>query len=363
MGEAHKPIHVLVVDDSAVVRETVSALIASQPDMTVAAASDPLVAMAKMKRTRPDVILLDLEMPRMDGLTFLRQMMETDPIPVVICSSLVASSSETAARVLEEGAVAAVGKPRLGVREFLHDSAIQLLQALRDAAQAKRSCLKRAAAPTPRSVASADGSRKSHYADRVIAIGSSVGGTQALDQLIQALPPDSPGVVIVQHMPEGFTRPFAEALRARSGMVVKEAESGEAICKGEVLIAPGNRHLLVRRQDDHYQVRIVDGPMVSHHRPSVDVLFRSVAEQVGSAAVGVILTGMGEDGAAGLLEMKRVGAATLAQDEATSVVFGMPKAAIARGAVDQVVPLSGIVPAIMGIVGRRATGGEAASRE
>ena len=355
---------VLVVDDSAVVRQAVTAVLSQDPGLVVTVAADPYIALDKMGRSRPDVILLDLEMPRMDGLTFLRKIMAEDPIPVVVCSGLAARGTEAAIRALEEGAVEVLAKPQLGVREFVHDSATTLIETIRAAAEAR--VRRRIPAPTLRVIPrhTADvvlaprppliPAPRSHT-DAVVAIGASTGGTEALRTLLEALPEDSPPLLIVQHMPERFTAAFARRLNQCCRIEVKEAEAGDRVCRSRALIAPGNRHLLLGRRDaaGHYVVEISDGPPVCRHRPSVDVLFRSVAQTAGAQAVGVILTGMGDDGAAGLLEMKQVGAATIAQDERTSVVFGMPGEAVRRGAAAEVLPLPAIAQAILRAAGVR----------
>ena len=354
-----RPIQVLVVDDSAVVRQTLTALFAVE-GIEAAAAADPYIAMEKMAKQRPDVIVLDLELPRMHGLDFLTKIMAEDPIPVVICSALTGEGTDTAMRALEQGALAIVTKPRLNIREFLHESAIVLVDAVRGAAQARVGARRPAA--SPRLTADAvlpprpghAGSVSSH---RVVAIGASTGGTEALTRLLPAFPHDGPGIVVVQHMPEGFTAAFAARLHGLSRLEVKEAAEGDRLRPGLVLVAPGNRHTLVRRRGDGYEIELSDGPLVSRHRPSVDVLFRSVAQAAGPAAVGVLMTGMGDDGARGLLEMKVAGAATLAQDEASCVVFGMPREAIARGAVDEVVSLDRLPSAILKRMARSAAAG------
>jgi two-component system chemotaxis response regulator CheB len=341
-------LHVLVVDDSAVVREVLTAVLSQEPGFTVAVAADPFIAMNKMKQRRPDVMILDLEMPRMDGLTFLQKIVREDPIPVVICSALTGPETSIGLQALDEGAVEVVTKPRLGVKEFLYESAVTLIDAVR-AADRSRHKLPRndPSAPPPRLSADAVLAQRPNgnltlTTDKVIAIGASTGGTEALRGLLEALPPDAPGLVIVQHMPEGFTAAFAQRLNQTCRIDVKEAATGDRVYPGRALIAPGNRHTLVRRSGAVYMIEVVDGPLVSRHRPSVDVLFRSVAQAVGRNAVGVVMTGMGSDGADGLLEMKQAGALTIAQDEATCVVFGMPKEAIDRGAVDKVVGLGQI---------------------
>jgi len=359
---AKRVLSVLVVDDSAVVRQAATAILSQDPGMVVTVAADPYIALDKMGRSRPDVILLDIEMPRMDGLTFLRKIMTEDPIPVVVCSGLAARGTATAIRALEEGAVEVIAKPQLNVRDFLHDSASTLIDVVREAAEVR---VRRRARPSsvpaeplesrhhtadvvlPPPPARRRSDRQHAGADIVVAIGASTGGTEALRTILTTMPEDAPGIVVVQHMPERFTAAFAQRLDQICRITVKEAIPGDRVVRGQALIAPGNRHLLLHRHGTQYEVELVDGPRVSRHRPSVDVLFRSVAQAAGPHAVGVLLTGMGDDGAAGLLEMKRGGATTLAQDEATSVVFGMPKEAIERGAVDRVLPLPGMTAAIL----------------
>ena len=348
-------LHVLVVDDSAVVREVMTAVLAQEQDIVVATASDPLIAMQKMRHQRPDVIILDLEMPRMDGLTFLRQIVRSDPIPVVVCSALTGAGTTLGLQAMEEGAVDVVTKPRLGVKEFLFESAVTLIDAVRAAHRSRRTLGRaglRTPTPTPRRTADAalpakPTSRLSRPSNRVIAVGASTGGTEALRVILEAMPPDVPGLLIVQHMPEGFTNAFAQRLNQTCRIEVKEAESGDRVVAGRALIAPGNRHALISAVAGEYIVDVVDGPLVSRHRPSVDVLFRSVAQSAGAKAIGVILTGMGSDGAEGLLKMKQSGAMTIAQDEASCVVFGMPKEAIERGAAGQIIGLGQIADCIL----------------
>jgi two-component system, chemotaxis family, protein-glutamate methylesterase/glutaminase len=353
-------LHVLVVDDSAMVRQVMHAILSTNRMVKVNVAADPLIAWGKMQKDPPDVVITDLEMPRMDGVTFIRKIMSEMPTPVVVCSGLAARGTELALRALEEGAVEVITKPKVGVRDFLHESAVTLLDAVWSASHAQirprsRSPLPSVGlAPVPRLTADAVLPRKSklHSAESptgVIAVGASTGGTEALRVFLTALPIDCPPVVIVQHMPEGFTRAFADRLNHECAVEVVEARDGDRLQTGQALIAPGNRHMLVDRNAGELVVRIIDGPLVSRHRPSVDVLFRSVATIVGSKAVGVIMTGMGDDGAQGLYEMKEAGADTIAQDEATCIVFGMPRSAISRGAVDIVVPLDQIANAALSL--------------
>lgn len=348
-----RPLHVLVVDDSAVVREVMSALLSQEAGISVAVAADPFIAMTKIKQRRPDAILLDLEMPRMDGLTFLKKIVREDPIPVVVCSALTGPGTAVGLQALEEGAVEVVTKPRLAVKQFLHESAIILIDAVRAAADA-RARAPRAPAPAPRLNADVVLPPAAKPAARVptetvVAIGASTGGTEALRVVLEAMPADAPGIVVVQHMPEGFTAAFAQRLNQTCAIEVREAAHGDSLTTGLAMIAPGNRHLLLCRDGARYAVEVIDGALVSRHRPSVDVLFRSVAQSAGANAVGAILTGMGSDGAEGMLEMKNAGAFTLAQDEASCVVFGMPREAIARGAVDKVVGLPRMAHEILNV--------------
>jgi len=330
--------HVLVVDDSAVVRQAFSMILGKQ--FSIDTAADPMIAMRRIAKRRPTVIVLDLQMPRMDGITFLRQIMRSDPMPVVICS---AQGSETAMRALDEGAVDVILKPAVGVREFLADSALQLADTLRAAAQARVGQVDRRPLRPPAAVSV----RRSTASQPIVAIGASTGGTEALRSIIESLPVDAPAMLVVQHMPEGFTAAFAKHLDATARVEVKEAVDGDVVVPGRVLIAPGNKHMLLRRSGARHTVTIIGGPLVSRHRPSVNVLFRSVALEAGANAIGVILTGMGDDGADGLVEMRTAGAHTIAQDEASSVIFGMPKEAIARGGATEVVPLNHIPTAIL----------------
>jgi two-component system, chemotaxis family, protein-glutamate methylesterase/glutaminase len=322
-------------------------------------AAHPLIAMGKMKQRRPDVIVLDIEMPHLDGLTFLQQIMADQPIPVLVCSALAKNGADTVLRALEYGAVDVIQKPAVGIQEFLYEQAIMMVDKVRGAAEARPK--RRAAIPSSEKRYSADvvlptvpTGTLSVTTDKVVAVGTSTGGTEALRVLLMALPLDAPGFVVVQHMPEVFTAGFAQRLNQLCAVDVREARDGDRVRPGLVLIAPGNRHTMINRNGAQYMVRVVDGPLVARHRPSVDVLFRSVAQAAGANAVGVIMTGMGDDGADGLLEMKKAGASTIAQDEATSVVFGMPKVAIERGAVDEVLPLQRITHAILARTGLSA---------
>ncbi len=345
-------VRVLIVDDSAVVRQTLSALLSSDPEIEViGTAGDPFVASDRIAEQLPDVITLDIEMPRMDGLTFLKKLMAQHPIPVVICSSLAEEGAQSTLKALEYGAVDIVTKPRLGTKQFLEDSRITLCNVVKAAASASLSPLRPSHVVEPKLTADAILSRAIHAmaetTEKVVMIGASTGGTEALKILLETLPADSPGIVIVQHMPELFTRAFASRLDSLCAITVKEAETNDTVLRGRALIAPGNHHLLLKRSGARYHVEIKDGPLVCRHRPSVDVLFRSAARYAGPNAVGVILTGMGDDGARGMLEMKQAGSVTIAQDEATSVVFGMPKEAIKLNCVDKVLPLQVIAGAIL----------------
>jgi two-component system chemotaxis response regulator CheB len=338
--------HVLVVDDSALVRQAFSMLLTGK--FSVDTAADPLIAERKIRKQRPDVIVLDLQMPRMDGFSFLRQIMSRDPLPVVICSSAASRGSETAMRALEEGAVDVIAKPPMGVREFIAEGSVMITDTLRAAAQARiRRTMPIVARHAPDVILPAAAPSLSPATQRIVAMGASTGGTEALRQIIESLPANAPGTVVVQHMPEGFTAAFAKRLNTLAKVEVKEAVTGDVVEPGRVLIAPGSHHLLVRRSGSRYFVQLSDGALVSRHRPSVDVLFRSVAQSAGANGIGIILTGMGDDGAQGLAEMHAAGAATIAQDEATSVIFGMPKEAIARGAAASILPLHHIGPAIL----------------
>lgn len=344
-----KKIKVLVVDDSAIVRQTLTDLLSSDPSIEViATAANPFVAVEKIREEVPDVITLDVEMPKMDGLTFLQKIMSQHPIPVVICSSLTANGSETAIKAMEYGAIELITKPKLGTKQFLEESKIHICDVVKAAAQVNvKRRISHQTIVQPKLSADVIISKPSNKAmaettEKVVVVGASTGGTEALKVFLQGFPSDTPGMVIVQHMPEQFTTSFAKRLNELCKISVKEAENGDSVIRGRALIAPGNYHLLLKRSGARYYVEIKEGPLVSRHRPSVDVLFRSAARYAGKNAVGVIMTGMGDDGAKGMLELKQAGAFTIAQDEKTSVVFGMPNEAIKLGGVDLVLPLQNI---------------------
>ena len=342
-------IKVLIVDDSAVVRQTIKDILSSDPQIEViGVAGDPFIAVERIREEVPDVITLDVEMPRMDGITFLQKIMSQHPIPVVMCSSLTENGSETTFKAMEYGAVDIVQKPRLGVKQFLEESRIILCDAVKAAAKVKpRHISSKPFHVAPKLTADAVIAKSTSRAmvqttEKLIIVGASTGGTEALREFLMVLPEDAPGIVIVQHMPENFTRAFANRLDTLCRVSVKEAENDDTVIRGRALIAPGNKHTLLKRSGARYYVEVKDGPLVSRHRPSVDVLFRSAARYAGKNAIGVIMTGMGDDGAKGMLEMKEAGAYTIAQDEASCVVFGMPKEAIKLNAVDKIVPLDEI---------------------
>ena len=344
-----RKIKVLIVDDSASVRQALKGILESDSEIEVlGVASDPYIAVERIKEKIPDVITLDIEMPRMDGLTFLERIMGQHPIPVVICSTLAGAGSDTALAALEKGAVEIITKPKLGAREFFEESRVKICDAVKSAARARIG--KQRARPlvaTPKLTADAvlpkpDSKALIQTTEKVVVVGASTGGTEALREFLEAMPLDAPGTVIVQHMPEEFTARFAERLDKTCRVTVKEAADNDSVIRGQALIAPGNRHLLLKRSGARYFVEVKDGPLVSRHRPSVDVLFRSAARYGGANVVGVMMTGMGDDGAKGMLEMKQAGAFNIAQDEASCVVFGMPAEAIKAGAVDRVLPLDAI---------------------
>jgi two-component system chemotaxis response regulator CheB len=377
-----KIINVLIVDDSAVVRQVVRQMLEADPGIKViGAASDPLFAIEQMKKQWPDVIVLDIEMPRMDGLTFLKKIMAERPTPVVICSSLAEKGAEASFNALSAGAVGIITKPKAALKQFLNDTSSDLVSAVKAAAranvgrlahrlasgngnghaassaarpQANRSPL-HIAAVTPKLTADAvlaagglgSGANMVRTTDKLIAIGTSTGGTQALEAVLTKLPAVCPGIVVVQHMPEKFTALFADRLNNLCQIEVREAKTGDRVIPGRALIAPGGKHMLLARSGAQYTVEVIDGPLVNRHRPSVDVLFRSCAKFAGKNALGVIMTGMGDDGAHGLKEMFDTGAETIAEDESTCVVFGMPQEAIKLGAASSILPLHRIPEAIM----------------
>lgn len=351
-----KPVDVLIVDDSALVRKTMQEILESDPGIRViGAAPDPYAAAEKMRRAAPDVLTLDIEMPRMDGVTFLRKIMSQHPLPVVICSTLTEQGTQTYLDALEAGAVDIIQKPKVGTRQFLEESRIRICDAVKAAARADVKKL----AVQPLKVSpkySADAvlecvpARRGgglQTTEKVVLVGASTGGTEALKVFLEQFPLDCPAMAIVQHMPEKFTRAFADRLNGSCRITVKEAEDGEGMIRGKALIAPGNMHMLLKRSGARYYVELKEGPLVRRHRPSVDVLFRSGARYAGQNVVGVIMTGMGDDGAAGMREMKDAGAFNIAQDEATSVVFGMPHEAILKGGVDKVVGLESIAREVL----------------
>lgn len=357
------PIRVLLVDDSAVVRQVLTEQLARDPAIKViSAVADPLFAMTRMQKEWPDVIILDIEMPRMDGLTFLRKIMDERPTPVVICSTLTEKGAATTLEALAAGAVSVVTKPKLGLKRFMEEASADLATAVKAASQANLRKLNGGVPPsgsarkdsTPAMKLSADAvlAPGGSYAlrqttERIVAIGASTGGTQALERVLTALPSGCPGVAVVQHMPEKFTRAFAERLNRLCQIEVREASHGERLLPGHALIAPGGKHMILKRNGAYYCVDVIDGPVVNRHRPSVDVLFRSAARYVGANALGIIMTGMGDDGARGLKEMRDAGASTLAQDESSCVVYGMPKEAVRLGGVQRVLPLPGLPRAIL----------------
>ncbi len=349
-----EPIRVLIVDDSAVVRQALTEILSADPAIEViATAADPLIAADKISKQRPDVITLDVEMPRMDGLSFLKQIMAQDPIPVVMCSSLTERGAEVTMKALQYGAIEVINKPRMGARQFLEDSHVLICDAVKAAARARvRRLSSLVNDPEPKLTADVMLSQPRmaenfQTTEKIIAAGASTGGTEALRVFLQGMPYDAPGIVIVQHMPQHFTAAFAKRLNGICRISVKEAADGDTVIPGRALIAPGNEHMMLKRSGTRYYVQIKEGPLVCRHRPSVDVLFRSVARYAGVNAIGVIMTGMGDDGARGMLEMKNAGAINLAQDEASCIVFGMPQEAIKLGGVSKVLPLESLADETM----------------
>jgi len=363
-----KKIRVLIVDDSAVVRQAMQQVLESDPMIEVmGTAGDPFVAVQRIAKEVPDVITLDVEMPRMDGLTFLERLMAQCPVPVVICSTLTEQGSATALAALEKGAVDVLTKPKMGTKQFFEESCIRICDVVKSAARARLRGRRLPSAGgagggpavpvAPMRVAeklTADAVIAKPRSDamvqtteKVVVVGASTGGTEALRVFLEALPADAPGIVVVQHMPEKFTASFAKRLDDLCKVNVKEAADGDSVIRGQVLIAPGNKHTLLKRSGARYYTEVRDGPLVARHRPSVDVLFRSAARYGGQNVVGVILTGMGDDGAHGMQEMKEAGAYTIAQDEASCVVFGMPAEAIKLGGVEKVLPLDRIADEVL----------------
>ncbi len=356
-------IKVMLVDDSAVVRQVLTALLTKDGSIEViASAPDPIFAMDKMNSNWPDVVVLDVEMPRMDGITFLKQIMSVRPTPVIICSTLTEKGAATSVQALAAGAVAIVTKPKAGLKNFLEMDAGDIVQAVKAAAganlrpfrnlnvaSANTASIPPAKIKIDEVMPALNASLTSAMAvttDKLVAIGTSTGGTQALEAVLKKLSRTAPGIVIVQHMPEKFTEAFADRLNKLCEMEVLEAKNGDRVIPGRALVAPGGRHMQVKRSGAQYHVEIIDAPPVNRHRPSVDVLFRSVAKCAGKNALGIIMTGMGDDGALGMRDMHDAGAETIAQDEKTCVVYGMPKEAVKLGAVDKIVPLDIIVSLI-----------------
>lgn len=349
-------IKVLVVDDSALVRKMLVEILSSDSDITVVGtAADPYIARDKIKKLNPDVLTLDVEMPRMDGVTFLRNLMRLRPMPVVMVSTLTEKGADVTLEALEIGAVDYVSKPKIDLKNAISDYAEEIISKVKLASTANVKRLEQISLnPAPDKKLSADvvlerlGRRYTFKTtDKIIAIGASTGGTEAIKEVLMMLPPDTPGIVISQHIPEAFSGPFAKRMNSVSHMQVREAADGDQIVPGTVLIAPGSHHLIVRRDGARYVCSLNDGPLVNRHRPSVDVMFRSVADNAASNAIGVMLTGMGDDGARGMKEMHEAGAPTLAQDEKTSVVWGMPGAAVKHGGVDEVIALDMIADRIL----------------
>ncbi|MEE9147534.1 MAG: chemotaxis response regulator protein-glutamate methylesterase [Candidatus Tectomicrobia bacterium] len=355
-------IRVLIVDDSALVRQMLTEMLNADPALeVVGTAADPYAARNKIKRLNPDVLTLDVEMPRMDGLTFLRNLMRLRPMPVVMVSSLTAKGADTTLQALELGAIDYVSKPKLDIVQSLPDYAAEISAKVKVAAKARVGVQKqRRASPRPgppkltADAVLAQQTRKRHFktTGHLIALGASTGGTEALKEVLSEMPADAPGIVITQHMPEAFVESFAQRLDGLSAMTVRAAQDGQQILPGHVYLAPGNHHLLVRQDGAHYVCQLHNGPPVNRHKPSVDVMFRSIAQHVGPNAVAALLTGMGADGAQGLKEMRDAGTHTLAQDEKTSVVWGMPGEAVKLGGVDEVVPLERIARKILALAQR-----------
>jgi two-component system chemotaxis response regulator CheB len=340
-------IRVLVVDDSALMRKVLSEIINREPDMeAVGAAPDPLIARDMIKSLNPDVLTLDIEMPRMDGLDFLERLMRLRPMPVVMVSTLTERGSDAAFRAMELGAVDFVAKPKMGVANGIQHYAMEISDKIRAAAAARIGRMPAAARPVAQPGARR-GLHRLASTEKLIVIGASTGGTEAIKDVLVAMPPDAPGILVTQHMPEGFTRSFAARLDGLCKVAVKEADDGERVLPGHVYIAPGHSHLLLRKSGANYITQLSQSEPVNRHRPSVDVLFHSAAECAGKNVIGVILTGMGKDGAAGMLELRKAGAYTYAQDKDSCVVYGMPREAVAVGGVEEVLPLDQIAGAVV----------------
>ncbi|MGE4298684.1 MAG: chemotaxis response regulator protein-glutamate methylesterase [Desulfovibrionaceae bacterium] len=351
-----KKIKVLIVDDSALVRQTLADVLTADPAIEVVGmAQDPYFAAKRMEEVVPDVMTLDVEMPRMDGITFLKKIMSQHPIPVVICSTLTEAGAETTLKAMEYGALDIILKPKVGTRQFLEESRIRICDAVKAAAGAnvRRVSPSRLAPVQPKLSADAVlpsapvSGAMAQTTEKMVVVGASTGGTEALRVFLEALPQNCPPVAIVQHMPEHFTAAFSKRLNDLCRITVKEAENNDTMLRGQALIAPGNKHMLLKRSGARYFVEVREGPLVCRHRPSVDVLFRSASRYAGSNAVGVIMTGMGDDGARGMAEMHDAGAFTIAQDESSCVVFGMPQEAIKLGGVDKVMPLGSIAMTVV----------------
>jgi len=351
-----KKIQVLIIDDSAVVRQTLTKLISEERDIEVMdTAPNPIIGDKKIQKNKPDVIILDIEMPQMDGLTYLKKLMSENPIPTIICSSKTEAGGQNAITATELGAVDIIQKPRVGTKEFLEESKIRICDVVRAAASSRAKMIKhtRPVGTVPPKLTADAILAKSHRplaidtTEKITVVGASTGGTEALRVFLEMMPVNSPGIVIVQHMPEHFTKSFAQRLNTLCQIEVKEAENNDVVYPGRAIIAPGNLHLLLKRQGARYYVETKEGPLVCRHKPSVDVLFRSAARYAGPNAVGVIMTGMGDDGARGMAEMKEAGSFNIAQDESTCVVFGMPNEAIKRKAVDSILPLEKIAAEVI----------------
>ncbi|MFY0686640.1 MAG: chemotaxis response regulator protein-glutamate methylesterase [Cyclobacteriaceae bacterium] len=345
-----RKVKILIVDDSALVRNALSNVFATDDALEViGTANDPYEAAHELRKSVPDVITLDIEMPKMDGLTFLRKLMQQHPIPVVVISTLTEKGTITALKALEYGAAGILAKPKINTKEELERSSIELCRIVHAASRSNLTNLPIPNTYKPPAQVPLENRSNKH----VFALGASTGGTEALKKVIQSLPVDCPGVVVVQHMPAGFTKQFAQRLDAECAVTVKEAENGDRLHPGLVLIAPGNQHMLLKKIGFEYRVEVKEGPLVNRHMPSVDVLFKSVARHAGMNAAGALLTGMGRDGAKGLLDMRNAGAHTLAQDEESCVVFGMPKEAIKMGAAEKIVPLTDVAATLLEMVSRK----------